>query len=261
MKEIISAVLVVGITGLVFGLLLALAAVIFAVKKDERIEQIAEVLPGANCGACGFAGCSAYASAIVEKGAPINACSVGKAPVAEKIGEIMGCNAGAVEEMVAVVRCGGKCVLATDKYIYEGVDDCRAAARLSGGAKVCAFGCLGLGSCVKACIFDAISIVDGIAVIDKEKCTGCGKCREACPKKVIELLPKSAKVTVLCNNTDKGAAVNKYCKVGCIGCKLCEKNCEAGAIAVENNLAVIDYEKCTGCGACAEKCPKKAIEV
>lgn len=259
MNQIISAVLVVGITGLVFGLILALAAVIFAVKKDERIDQIAEVLPGANCGACGFAGCSAYAAAIVEDGAVLNACSVGKAPVAEKIGEIMGCEAGNVEEMVATVLCGGNCEKASDKYIYEGVADCNAAVRLSGGAKDCEYGCLGLGNCVKACIFDAISIVDGIAVVDKEKCTGCGKCREACPKKVIDLVPKSAKAVVLCNNTAKGTAVNKYCKAGCIGCMLCEKNCPEGAVKVENFLAKIDYAKCTGCGVCAEKCPKNVI--
>ncbi len=259
MNEIISAVLVVGITGLIFGCILAIASVIFAVKKDERIDKIAEVLPGANCGACGMAGCSAYAAAIVESGAAINLCSVGKAAVAEKIAGIMGTEAGEVEEKVAKVLCQGTCENATDKYIYEGVADCRAAQRLAGGAKECAYGCLGLGTCVKACMFDAIKIENGIAVVDEEKCTGCGKCREACPKNVIELVPKSAKAVVLCKNKDKGAAVNKYCKTGCIACRICEKNCEFGAITVNDNCATIDYEKCTGCGVCAEKCPKKVI--
>lgn len=261
MNQIISAVLVVGITGLIFGCILALASVIFAVKKDERIDKIAEVLPGANCGACGMAGCSAYASAIVENGAAINLCSVGKSAVAEKIADIMGCEAGDVKELTAKVLCGGNCEKAKDKYIYNGIDDCRAAAKLAGGAKECSYGCLGLGSCVKVCMFDAISIVDGVAYVDEEKCGGCGMCKNVCPKNIIELIPKNAKASVLCSNKDKGAAVNKYCSVGCIGCKLCEKNCPEGAITVSDNCAVIDYDKCSGCGICAEKCPKKVIEV
>ena len=261
MNQIISAVLVVGITGLVFGCILALASVIFAVKKDERIDEITEVLPGANCGACGFAGCSAYASAIVKDGAAVNLCSVGKAPVAEKIGGIMGCAAGEVKELAAKVMCAGNCEKAQEKYIYEGIPDCRAAAKLSGGAKTCVYGCLGLGSCASVCAFGAIEIKDGVAVVNEEKCTGCGKCREVCPKNVIKLVPKAAKVHVLCNNKDKGAAVNKYCSAGCIGCRICEKNCPAGAVKVIDNRAVIDYDKCISCGVCAQKCPKKVIHI
>ena len=261
MNQIISAVLLVGITGLIFGCLLAFASVIFAVKKDERIDRIVEVLPGANCGGCGFAGCSAYASAVVENGAAVNLCSVGKAPVAEKIGSIMGCSAGEAKEMTARVMCGGNFENAKEKYNYMGIPDCNAAAKLGGGAKVCRFGCLGLGSCAAVCAFGAISLRDGIAVVDSEKCTACGKCAEVCPKKVIKLVPKDAGVHVLCRNEDKGAAVNKYCSSGCIGCRICEKNCPNAAVSVKDNCAVIDYEKCTACGICAEKCPKKVIQI
>lgn len=261
MDGIIQAVLVVGITGLIFGILLSIASVIFAVKKDERIDLIEEALPGANCGACGCAGCSAYAAEIVSNGAPMNLCSVGKAPVAKRIGEIMGRDAGKVEEKVAKVMCQGDCTLAEDKYIYEGIANCNVAIRLGGGAKVCRFGCLGLGTCAEVCEFDAIEIINGIAVINEEKCTGCGKCKNACPKKIIELVPKTSTVYVLCSNKDKGPAVNKYCKVSCIGCGICKKNCPQGAISVVDNVATIDYSKCTGCGICAEKCPKKVIKV
>lgn len=261
MNQIIYAVLIVGITGLVFGIILALASVIFAVKKDERIDQISEILPGANCGACGYAGCSGYADAIVNNGAGVNLCSVGKAPVANKIAEIMGTNAGDVIEMTAKVLCNGTCENAQEKYIYKGAADCRVAMRLGGGAKACTYGCLGLGTCASVCDFGAISIVDGIAKVDDEKCTGCGKCKNVCPKNVIAIVPKEKKVHVLCNNKDKGALVNKYCGVGCIGCKICEKNCPVEAILVTDNLAVIDYDKCIGCGICAEKCPKKVISI
>lgn len=259
MNQIISAVLVVGITGLLFGCILAFASVIFAVKKDERIGEIEEELPGANCGACGFAGCSAYAAAVVENGAAVNMCSVGKAYVAEKIAAIMGCEAGAVKEMTAKVMCAGNCEKAGDKYVYSGIKSCVAAARLAGGAKTCRYGCLGLGNCVEVCEFNAIKINNGVAEVDSEKCGGCGKCKKACPKNLIELVPKKSSVHVLCSNKENAAAVNKYCEVGCIGCKLCEKNCPNNAITVVDRCAVIDYEKCSGCGICAEKCPKKVI--
>lgn len=261
MSQIISALLVVGITGLIFGAILEFASVIFAVKKDERVEKIMEELPGANCGACGFAGCSAYAEAIVKDGAKTNMCSVGKAPVAEKISAIMGCSAEAADAMCAKVLCKGTCDAAKEKYIYSGIADCNAAMRLGGGAKVCAYGCLGLGTCAAACKFGAISIENGVAAVDPEKCTGCGMCQKACPKHIITMVPQKAAAYALCNNEDKGAAVNKYCKNGCIGCKICEKNCPNEAVKVIDNHAVIDYDKCTACGICAEKCPKKVIEV
>ena len=259
MESIISAVLVVGLIGLAFGLLLAFASVIFRVEVDERIDKITEILPGANCGACGYAGCSAYAKAVVEDDAPVNACSVGKGKVADEIAGIMGKSAGDVEPMTARVLCGGDCEQAKEKYEYYGVCDCSAANKLAGGAKACPSGCLGLGSCVSVCQFDAIHIENGIAVVDEEKCTGCGMCKKACPKKVIEIMPKNSKVYVKCNSHKTGKDVNAVCKVGCIACKICEKNCPLEAIAVTDNLAKIDYDKCKSCGVCIEKCPKKAI--
>lgn len=261
MNSILIAVLVIGGIGLLFGCLLAYASIIFAVKKDPRIDEITEVLPGANCGACGYAGCSAFATAVTEGNAPVNGCAVGKDAVAAKVADVMGVKADKVEKKVAKVRCNGTCSSAVDKYEYFGVDNCIAANKLAGGPKACPSGCLGLGTCASVCQFGAISIVDGVAVIDSEKCTACGQCANICPKHLIDIVPDKNEYWVLCHNNDKGAMVNKYCKVGCIGCKICEKNCPTGAITVEDNLARIDYEKCVNCGVCAEKCPKKVIHI
>ena len=257
--DILSAILVVGIVGLGFGLLLAVAAIIFKVEVDERIEKIEEVLPGANCGACGFAGCSAYAAAVVNDGAAVNLCGVGGGNVAQQIGGIMGTAVSKGVPMVARVHCGGTCENAKDKFEYYGVETCEAAAKFAGGQKACSEGCLGFGSCVSACVFDAIRVEDGVASVDEEKCTACGACVKACPKKIIELLPRDNKTYVKCSNHKTGKEVNAVCKVGCIACKICEKNCEPEAISVDNNLAVIDYKKCQSCGVCIEKCPKKVI--
>lgn len=261
MNSILLAVAVVGGTGLMFGLLLAIASFVFEVKVDERSEKIQEVLPGANCGACGYAGCAAYADAIVSGKAKINCCSVGKAAVAQNISEIMGVEAGDVEEMVARVACSGDCNSAAMKYEYEGVYECTAEIRLGGGAKECPSGCLGLGSCVKVCKFDAISVINGVAVVDEDKCTACGQCLKRCPKNIIHFVPKKAKQWVICQNPETGKLVNKYCKSGCIGCKICENNCPFGAIHVEHNYATIDYSKCKNCGICAKKCPRGVIKV
>lgn len=259
MSQIIAAILIVGGTGLLFGCILAFASFIFKVDEDERIEKILNTLPGANCGGCGYAGCSAYASAVVEGNAPLNACSVGKAAVSEKIAEIMGVDAEESIPLVAHVMCNGTCENAKTKYDYDGICDCNAAAKLAGGAKSCAYGCLGLGSCVKVCPFGAIEIKDGIAHIIKEKCVSCGKCVNACPKHIIELIPAKQKHIVNCASKSPGPEVMKSCSVGCVGCKLCEKNCPLEAVKIENNLASIDYSKCADCGICAQKCPKKAI--
>lgn len=261
MNSILIAVSVIGGIGLLFGCLLAFASIVFEVKQDKRIAQIQSVLPGANCGACGYAGCSAYAAAIVEDEAPVNSCSVGKGPVANAIGIIMGVDAGEVTEKVAKVMCGGNCSSAVMKYEYMGIQDCVAEEKLSGGAKKCPYGCLGLGSCMRACPFGAISIVSGIAVVNPEKCQACGQCLKTCPKGIIHFVPKENHEWVLCSNKDKGAVANKYCSVSCIGCRMCEKVCPSDAIHVEDNLARIDYDKCTSCGACAAKCPRKAIVI
>lgn len=259
MESIILAVLIVGLIGLAFGLLLAFASVIFKVEVDERIDRITEILPGANCGACGYAGCSAYAKSVVEDNAPVNACSVGKDKVAEQIADIMGKVAEKSVPMTARVLCGGDCENAKDKYEYYGVKDCNAVNKLAGGHKACSNGCLGLGSCVSVCQFGAISIENGIAVVDEDKCTACGMCTKVCPKNVIKIMPKDKNVFVRCNSNKSGKIVNTVCKVGCIACKICEKACPFEAITVSDNLAKIDYDKCKSCGICVEKCPKKAI--
>lgn len=258
--SIVIAAAVVGGTGLFIGVFLGLAGKKFAVEVDEREEKITEVLPGNNCGGCGYAGCSGLAAAIVAGEAEVGACPVGGAPVAEKIGEIMGVAAGEQVRKTAFVKCAGTCEKAGTDYEYHGIGDCVIVSMMqNGGPKSCSYGCIGEGNCVDACQFDAIHIVDGIAAVDKEACKACGKCIDACPRKLIELIPYEQKHMVQCSSKDKGKDVMKACSTGCIGCKMCMKVCEAGAISVIDNIAYIDVEKCTNCGACAEKCPKKII--
>ena len=260
MTGVIMAAIVVGAIGLLIGLLLGFAAKAFAVPVDEKEIEVREFLPGNNCGGCGYAGCDALAKAIAAGEAPVNACPVGGAAVAEKIGNVMGVAAGDSVKMVAYVKCSGTCDKAGIKANYYGISDCKRAAAIPGrGDKACSFGCMGFGSCVAACKFDAIHVEHGVAVVDKEKCKACGKCVAACPKHLIELVPYKAKHIVQCSSKDKGKDVMKACSVGCIGCHLCEKNCPKDAVHVIDNVAYIDQEKCVGCGICAQKCPKKII--
>lgn len=258
--SIVYPVLSIGGLGLVLGAGLGYAGKIFAVEEDPKIGEVIEALPGANCGGCGYPGCAGLASAIVAGNAPVNGCPVGGAKSAEAIAKIMGVEAGSSDPTAAVVKCNGTCSNAKEKYEYSGIEDCNMASQLVGaGAKGCTFGCLGLGSCVKVCAFDALKVVDSVAVVDKEKCVSCGKCITACPKKLIEILPAKNKVKVLCSSKDKGKDVMANCSVGCIACKICEKSCPFDAIHVIDNVAVIDYTKCKACGICANKCPKKVI--
>ena len=258
--DVLWPVIVLGGLGLVFGGLLGIAAKAFHVDKDERAEQVAELLPGANCGGCGYAGCNALADALIEGKAVPSVCAALKTEQLKEIAGLLGVEASAEDRRVAKVLCSGTCDMAATKCKYEGIHDCVAAQRYGGGEIACQFGCCGYGSCVSACKFGAISIIDGVARVNEENCVGCGTCAAACPKNIIVLVPATQRTFVLCRSKEKAAAMKDICKAGCIGCGICAKNCPAEAITMAENLASIDYEKCTNCGVCAEKCPKNVIE-
>jgi RnfABCDGE-type electron transport complex B subunit len=246
--------------GLLFGLGLGYAGVKFQVNEDPRIPRVREALPGANCGGCGFAGCDALAAAIVEGWAAPAACPVGGPDCARAIADIMGAALAPVQRKVAFVRCRGSSNTSVFWYDYVGMKDCRAETHLAaGGAKVCRYGCLGSGSCANVCPFGAVTLVEGVALVDKERCTGCGRCLQACPKGLIVMVPYDNRYHVACNSQDPGKTVRENCSVGCIGCKQCVRVCPAAALEAEGPLARIVYDRCTQCGACAAKCPTKAI--
>ena len=261
MTAIIIATVIVAGTGLFIGIFLGIAGKKFAVEVDEREIAVREMLPGNNCGGCGYAGCDGLAAAIAKGEAPCNACPVGGEPVGKAIAEIMGEELTETVRQVAFVKCAGDCEKTQETFDYTGVEDCEMMAFVpGGGAKGCVYGCLGFGSCVKACPFDAIHIVNGIAKVDKEQCKACGKCVEKCPRHLIELIPYAQQTKVVCASRGKGKEVTSNCEVGCIGCKKCEKTCPNGAVTVTDFCAHIDYEKCTDCGACKEVCPRQAIQ-
>ena len=238
MNPILLAVLIVTVIGLIGAVILVAASIFMYVPVDERVEQITGCLPGANCGACGCAGCADYAKTIVEDGNAVNKCVPGGAKVAGEIAAIMGVEAGASVPMKAVVACSGTCGKTGKRFEFEGLHSCQAVKGLYGGDGDCKFGCLGYGDCVSVCAFDAIHVVDGVALVDREKCTGCGACAKACPNAIISIIPEhKRKPVVLCQNKDKGAQTRKACSAGCIGCMKCAKACPKQAITVENNLA------------------------
>lgn len=261
MSLVLLSVSVVSAIGLISGVGLAIASKIMAVPVDEKAENIREFLPGANCGACGFSGCDAYASALsCGETKDTTLCTPGGKETAVKIAEIAGLEVGDMEPMTAVVLCQGNHHNAADKLIYSGIESCRMAAQVFGGPKACIYGCIGFGDCVKACPFDAISICDGVARINPALCRACRLCVNSCPKGIIKMLPLTKpKAAVLCANKEKGALARKQCKAACIGCMRCVKVCDVGAVSVTNFCAEVDYEKCTGCGKCVEVCPTKSI--
>ncbi|MBQ7391718.1 MAG: RnfABCDGE type electron transport complex subunit B [Clostridia bacterium] len=261
--DIMNVLIPVGIfagLGILFGVALAIASRVFAVESDPRVEQVLECLPGANCGGCGYSGCAALAQAIVKGEATPNACNSCSAEGCRRIGEIMGIEVEISVPLHAHVMCSGNCHTAKYKYSYEGAQDCIAAEKHGGGNKACPNGCIGLGTCVAACKYDAIHIVNGLAVVDDAKCIGCGACANLCPKHLISMIPVSSKYCVECRSVENGAITRKQCDVGCISCKICEKNCPVGAVTVTDFVASIDQKKCIGCGKCAEKCPRKIIK-
>ena len=270
MLEIVIAIGILGGLGLAFGLVLAAASKVFYVETDPRLDQLNECLPGANCGGCGYAGCSGYAEAVYNGEAEIGKCASGGNECAQAMAAIMGVQAEAVTRKVALVRCSGYKSYDKDgnllsgariKAEYEGFRDCLAATKIAGnGPLSCKFGCLGFGSCVKACKYDAMRIVDGVAKVNEDRCVGCMACAAACPRQLIVPVKPAQNVVIACASMAKGAATSRSCSIGCIGCGKCKKTCQHDAIILEKNLARIDYTKCVNCGDCAKVCPKGLIK-
>ena len=254
--------------GLIFGVGLAIASKIFAVYKDPRVEKIEDLLPGANCGACGAPGCAGFAEGVVEGKYSVSGCTAGGSSVAEKIAEIMGVSASARTPNYAVVRCRGGKEQCVDRAVYQGVSSCKAATLIDNGAKGCIYGCLGLGDCVASCPFDAISMgEDGLPVVNEALCTGCGNCVEACPRDIMELVSGDQYVLLGCKSKDFGKSVKAVCSVGCIGCTLCAnpKTTADGKITMDGKLPVIHYDKVTDplrdLTKAVNKCPTKSFAI
>ena len=262
--QIITAFLSVGLIGAVLGAVLAYASKVFHVEVDPKVEKIADILPQANCGACAYAGCADYADAVVSKGADITLCSPGGQEVIDQIADILGTNAEAGKAMVAYCACNGTKENAKDRFEYYGPESCSSAVFVSGGHKACDYGCLGFGECVEACSFGAMYMDDttGLPVVIDEKCVGCGACVRACPKDVMKMMPKDSKVYIACNSKAKGKEVSDACKVGCIGCKICTlpKTTPSGAIKMEGDLPVINFDIVDDLVAAKFKCPKDCFE-
>lgn len=263
MSAFLTPVLLVCIIGLVSAVVLTLAAKFMAVPVDETAVKIREVLPGANCGACGYAGCDDYASALAAdpQGVAANLCIPGGASTSGGIASILGVDAGSSVPQVAMVHCSGLSDKVKSDMEYQGYKSCQASKLFFKGHGACKFGCMGYGDCVAACSYDAIHVCNGIAVVDREACVGCGACAKACPNQLITVAPKSSRVFVGCSSCDPGKVTKDMCEVGCIACKLCEKACKFEAVTVENNHAVIDPEKCKNCGLCVKACPRHIIHM
>ncbi len=259
MNEILTPVLIVAGIGLLAGLILAIASIVMAVPKDEKAEALRGLLPGANCGACGFSGCDGYAKAMSSGEAKPGLCTVGGEAVAKTTSEYLGCDASDVAKKIALVHCLGSYDNTSDKVEYQGIETCAGAAIVAGGIASCQYGCMGIGDCMRACQYDAISICNGVARIDPARCKGCSMCVKACPKHLISFVTANQQAVVRCSNCDKGALTNKVCKIGCIGCMKCEKTCQYDAVHVVNSLASVDPSKCISCGECVDVCPRHCI--
>lgn len=261
MEPVLTAILTVGAIGLLAGLILGVTAKIFYVHVDPRVGQVSDLLPGANCGGCGYAGCTDLAVAIVQGNAPANACKAASGESAQEIAAMLGTSVDKQERQVAQIFCQGDAACAERKFAYMGIQDCRAAQEVSGGDKACRYGCLGLGTCVRACFFGALHMApNGLPVVNTDLCTGCGSCVQICPRHIPKLIPVSQKAAAFCSSHDAGRAVKNVCTVGCLGDGLCKKVCPENAVTMDNFLAVVDPVKCTGCGLCFEKCIPRIIQ-
>ncbi len=259
MKEYFLPILFFLGAGAVIGILLTIASRIFHVKTDETVSKISEVLPGANCGGCGYSGCDGYAEAVAGGKAPPDLCKPGGAAVAASIGKILGVEVKAGEREVAFVRCNGNCEATEDKYQYIGTKSCAAVERFYNGRGKCRARCHGMGDCAEVCPNNCISIQNGVAVVDPTNCIACGKCIKVCPNKLILLVKESQRYMVRCYSPDIGKVTRQICKNGCISCGMCVRKCPEKAIVIDENHAEIDMTKCTGCGTCAQVCPVKCI--
>ncbi len=252
--------LIIALIAGVLAFFLAFLGNKLAVERDARIDDVKRQLSGANCGGCGYAGCDAFAEALVKGETTLAACNATGKQEKENIAKILSLTVEESKKTVAVVHCNGghSC---RDKYSYQGYGDCISAEMLAGGNKACEVGCMGLGSCTEACKYGAITVDKdkGVAIVDYEHCTSCGACLSACPKKLISRIPADAAVYVACSNFCRGKEVMSVCENGCIGCGKCERLCPSGAIKLSNNLAVVDYDKCSKCGNCVEVCPRHCI--
>ena len=257
--DILTPILTLSGLGFLFGLSLSLAAKKFCVQIDPRIEKVFSKLPGANCGACGRPGCMGFTESLIKGECEIDRCTVSDTDAKKEIAKLLGVELKTRVKKVALLRCQGG-IKAKNKFVYKGVQDCIAANLVMGGAKACDYGCIGLDTCAIICPFGAISMgSDNLPKIDISKCTACGKCVEACPKKLFSLVPVDKPIYIACSSHNLGKDVMKVCPVGCITCRKCEKVCPSEAIKIIDNLAVIDYDKCNSCGECVEVCPTKVI--
>lgn len=260
MGTVVLPAIIVAVIGLIAGIILTIASKLMFVPVDERVAAIREVLPGANCGACGFAGCDDYAAAFADDPeTSTTLCPVGGSTCATQIAGIMGVDAGDVEEKVAMVMCNGNYGVTKEIMNASRIHTCKAAKQFYGGQWACPHGCLALGDCVRTCNYDAIRIENGVAKIDRVKCVGCGACTKVCPNKIIDMVNVKNRVFVACKSVAKGAVTRKICENGCIGCGKCVKTCKFDAIHVNNNVAEIDLAACKNCGLCEKECPTGAI--
>ena len=256
---ILSSTVTLGLLGLIFGGGLAYASKKFSVEKDPRLAKIIDILPGTNCGGCGYPGCNGFAEAVLKGEAPVTGCTVGGKEVAENLAKLLGRELDEIVPMVAVVQCQGGNEQARDRYEYHGTANCAIAHMTGGGHKACAYGCLGFGDCERACPFDAITMTEnGLPFVDEDKCTGCGACVTACSRDIMKMIPTTQQVYIACINPGKGKAVKSVCSVGCIGCTLCAKATPSGAVKMDGNLPVIDPSG-TDLVIAVNKCPTKSL--